>query len=84
MGEIHSKYLILEVMGYAGYHHNTLEYMGSSSKNLRKLIVENHKLTMHVVMIERACYLCFMQDIVENYGNINECRDHPNFTMKVH
>ena len=39
---------------------------------------------MHIVMIERACYLCFMQDIVENYGNINECRESPNFTMKIH
>ena len=42
--KITSKYLILEIMSFAGYREETFEILTASKKNLRNLLIEQHTL----------------------------------------
>jgi hypothetical protein len=44
LGRVTSKYLILDILSYAGYFYDCHAYLSSSCKQLRRLLIENTDL----------------------------------------
>ena len=44
LGRVTSKYLILDILSYAGYFYDSHAYLSSSCKQLRRLMIENTDL----------------------------------------
>ena len=49
LGRIVNKHLILDVLAYAGYQHETVHFLFLSCKRLRKLLIENQYLALSLI-----------------------------------
>ena len=49
MGKLRSKFLILDVFGYAGYAQTKIQYIGQINHNLRDLLINNYSIIHQMI-----------------------------------